>query len=84
MQEQSKHVPGLWIVLPAVASAMDEQGLSKRQALAMLKEFVSEQPASIDMQETVARLKSAKNELALRFMLGEECLRLMELDAERS
>jgi hypothetical protein len=82
MQKQEKHVPGLWVVLPAVASAMDEQGLSKKKALAMLKDFVSEQPPSVEMQRSVARLKAAENELALRFMLGQECLRLMKLDDE--
>ena len=80
MDETEEHVPGLWVVLPAVAEAMDEQGLSMEEALAMLRQFVSEQPPSREMKATVTRLEAAQDEFALRLMLGEECLRLMNLD----
>lgn len=80
MDQPEEDVPGLWVVLPTVAEAIDEQGLSKPEALAMLREMVSEQPPSEEMRRTVSRLERAADEFELRLMLGEECMRLMDLD----
>ena len=79
VEESERHMPGLWVVLPAIAEAMDDEGISKAKALVKLRQLVSEQPASREMKKTVTHLEAAKSELALRVMLGEECLRLMKL-----
>lgn len=82
MPEQEHHVPGQWVVLSAVANAMDEQNLSTTEAMTMLEEFLSEQPAGPAMRECVQRLKSEADDFQFRLKLGEECLRLMDLDEQ--
>jgi hypothetical protein len=67
------------IILPAVAEMMDEQKLSKCDAMAALRLFLGadEQPAAV--ADAIARLDSIEDELEFRAMLGEECLRALGL-----
>jgi hypothetical protein len=72
------------IVLPAVAEMMDEQKLSKQEAMEALRHFLgtAEQPAAV--REAIERLEAATDRGELRTMLGRECVRALDLKGRRN
>ncbi len=68
----------LFLVLPAIAEMVDERHLSKKEALAQLSQMLGKAASAPDVKEALIRLRSAKDDLSFRVMLGEECLRAMD------
>lgn len=70
---------GRWMAVSAVATMMKEDHLSKDEAMAMLRGFVSEEVPSEEMQRTIEYLETM-DEGDLQAAMGQEGLRLMKLD----
>lgn len=60
----------LWLVLPAIAEAVDEQHLGQDDAIERLTEMLGDAASDARVQVTLERLKRASDELAFRLMLG--------------
>jgi hypothetical protein len=68
----------LWLVLPAIAEMIDEQNLSKRQAMSKLKEMLGPAMSDPYVKEALFRLRGINSGCEFRMALGSECLLAME------
>ena len=75
-------VVSLSLVLPAIAEIVDEQHISDEQALEQLSAMLGEARKHPYVKKAIARLRSCKDELGFRAMLGTEGLRAMHESAK--
>jgi hypothetical protein len=68
----------LWLVLPAIAKMIDEQNLSKCQAMSKLKQMLGPALSDPYVKEALARLQGISSGFDFRMALGTECLLAME------
>ena len=76
---QREMIKSYGIILPAVAEMIEEQHLSKDEAMAALWRFLGNEEQPSRVLKSIGRLQSAEDEGELGIMLRQECLRMLKL-----